>query len=428
MKKLLLFTGSFPFSAASENTFLPQEIGELAKCFDVIQVIPVSNSGAHEDLVLPNVEVNENYANFIRDKKKLFWAKIRALISPEFWWEAGKFIVRYPRNFSTLRYLAFFYAQARLTVEWLKNEVEKKITAGDKVVLETWWCDFTSFGMASYASARKNVVSVSRVHGYDLYEQRRSPAFIPFRRKTLRLLDLVFADSTAGAWYLRTRYPEFAKKVLVGLIGIYRPERLTPRSNDGVFRIVSCSFLIQLKRVDLLIRGLGKVLEKSPGIKIEWVHIGSGPEKAKLVDLACAVLGPGFPCRFLDYPGKEQVERFYQDQSVDLFVNLSTTEGTPVSIMEAISHGVPVLATAVGGNKEIVDSSNGLLVGENPEENEVADAILSFVLGRLDCDQLRKGSLAKWDASHNAEKVYKEFCRQVLNSLNEKKALVGPTR
>ena len=418
MKRLLLFTGSYPFSSAAENTFIPQEIRELARYFDVIEVVPVSNFGTREDLLLPNVEVNEKYADFIRDKKRLFWAKIWALVSPEFWWEAQKFITRFPWNFATLKRLAVFQAQARLTVEWLKTQLDGKILVGDVVVLESWWCDLTSLGMAKYSWARKNVVSVSRAHGYDLYEQRRSPAYIPFRKKTLGLLDLVFADSAAGVGYLRSRYPEFADKILVGMVGIYRPKRVALSSADGVFRIVSCSFLIPLKRVDLLIKGLGRVLEKSPGSRIEWVHIGTGPEKEKLVNLANAVLGHEFPHNFMEYPGKEQVEQFYQNHPVDLFVNLSTTEGTPVSIIEAISHGIPVLATAVGGNKEIVDSSNGLLVGENPDENQVADGILSFVSCRLDCDRLRKGSVAKWDASYNAEKVYKEFFEHILNSLN----------
>ncbi len=44
-----------------------------------------------------------------------------------------------------------------------------------------------------------------------------------------------------------------------------------------------------------------------------------------------------------------EVFQFYRDNKVDLFVNASTSEGLPVSIMEAISFGIPSIATNVGG-------------------------------------------------------------------------------
>jgi len=43
-------------------------------------------------------------------------------------------------------------------------------------------------------------------------------------------------------------------------------------------------------------------------------------------------------------------------------MNLSETEGIPVSIMEAQSAGVPILATNLGGTSEIVNNENGFLV------------------------------------------------------------------
>ena len=46
----------------------------------------------------------------------------------------------------------------------------------------------------------------------------------------------------------------------------------------------------------------------------------------------------------------------------DLFVNMSLSEGIPVSIMEAISFGIPIIATNVGGNAEIVNDETGVLI------------------------------------------------------------------
>lgn len=48
--------------------------------------------------------------------------------------------------------------------------------------------------------------------------------------------------------------------------------------------------------------------------------------------------------------GNQLVYDFYRNNDVDVFVNLSESEGIPVSIIETISFGVPVVATDVGGN------------------------------------------------------------------------------
>ena len=49
-----------------------------------------------------------------------------------------------------------------------------------------------------------------------------------------------------------------------------------------------------------------------------------------------------------------EIFNMYKNNSYDYFITLSESEGLPVSIMEAISCGIPVIATAVGGITEIV--------------------------------------------------------------------------
>ena len=55
---------------------------------------------------------------------------------------------------------------------------------------------------------------------------------------------------------------------------------------------------------------------------------------------------------------------FYKTHKVNLFINVSTTEGIPVSIMEAISFNIPVIATDVGATSEIINQNakTGILV------------------------------------------------------------------
>ena len=55
------------------------------------------------------------------------------------------------------------------------------------------------------------------------------------------------------------------------------------------------------------------------------------------------------------YISNSDVKQLYMMNDFDLFVNMSLSEGIPVSIMEAISFGIPIIATNVGGNAEIVN-------------------------------------------------------------------------
>ncbi|MCB0101170.1 MAG: glycosyltransferase, partial [Anaerolineales bacterium] len=104
----------------------------------------------------------------------------------------------------------------------------------------------------------------------------------------------------------------------------------------------------------------------------------------------------------------------YITHPVDVFVNVSSTEGTPVSIMEAISCGIPVTATAVGGNVEIVQERNGFLLAENPTPDEIADALLSVMDARELWLEKRKGSREVWQERYNETKNFEAFAHRLV--------------
>ena len=72
----------------------------------------------------------------------------------------------------------------------------------------------------------------------------------------------------------------------------------------------------------------------------------------------------------------------YKNHEVDVVVSASISipdifEGIPVSLMEAMSYEIPVIATDSGGTKELVDNESGILVNQNDSE-ALLNAIISL--------------------------------------------------
>ena len=144
---------------------------------------------------------------------------------------------------------------------------------------------------------------------------------------------------------------------------------------------------------------------------LRWVHFGDGrlmPElKTRVKELPDNI---NYELR--GYVPNQGVLEFYQKNEVDLFVNVSESEGIPVSIMEAISFGIPILATDVGGVHEIVTDKTGVLVDKTFKPKAVADKLLDFVQQSRNVE-FRKGIRLFWQQNYSAEQNYTRFTQLV---------------
>jgi glycosyltransferase involved in cell wall biosynthesis len=117
---------------------------------------------------------------------------------------------------------------------------------------------------------------------------------------------------------------------------------------------------------------------------------------------------------------KDEIEFLYKTVPIDLFINLSTTEGVPVSIMEAMSFGIPVLATEVGGNSEIVDETTGALVPSNSNLDYLVNRISLMLADRNDLNSKRDQCYEKWKNCFNSEINYPLFIDSIHQILSTK--------
>jgi glycosyltransferase involved in cell wall biosynthesis len=126
------------------------------------------------------------------------------------------------------------------------------------------------------------------------------------------------------------------------------------------------------------VKNLGALLESLVLLKARYqaakvVIVGDGPERQALVEQAAA-LGVSDDVVFAGYHSDVRALM----AAFDLYVNCSTYEGVSLTILEAMSSALPVVASAVGGNPEVViDHETGLLV--QPQPKAMASAISALV-------------------------------------------------
>jgi glycosyltransferase involved in cell wall biosynthesis len=130
--------------------------------------------------------------------------------------------------------------------------------------------------------------------------------------------------------------------------------------------------LVPIKDVDNLLRAVALVQVQIPNLRL--VVAGDGELRSPLETLA-ADLGLAERVTFLGW--QQDLATVYG--AMDLFVLTSLNEGTPVSLIEAMAAGVPVVATAVGGVPDVVEHAvTGMLVP--PQQPDVLAAAIVAAL------------------------------------------------
>lgn len=141
--------------------------------------------------------------------------------------------------------------------------------------------------------------------------------------------------------------------------GIYLPDYTTGKKNaSGGFVVGSAGRLVSVKDFPLMLDTAATILKDMPSTR--FIIAGDGPEKEALKKKAAA-LGIAGSVEFTGHI--DDLETFYK--RIDIYVNTSVHEGIPMTILEAMSWGIPVVAPKVGGIPEIItEGKDGLLVEE----------------------------------------------------------------
>ncbi len=402
MKKMLLITRGFPYGT-SEQSFLQTEFRTLAEAFD----ITAFSEGTDP---LPVQKGFENVKTIRYEDKTLKELTGKAVLRKDTLRDMADAVRGASPEMAYRRVREITGYSARAC--FMEPALREAIMEVEPDIIYSFWCTPATLAALRLKKEFPEIKVISRFHGYDLYNERRPSMRQPFKPMISKELDAVFFVSRCGKEYFEKTWNRRGSVHYLGTV-----KRKTVDENPERLILASCSNMIELKRIDLIIEALAKLPED---IKVSWYHYGDGPAREALEKQARDVLAKreNVEYCFAGFVDNDALIKAYREIKPWLFISTSATEGgVPVSMQEAFSMGIPCIGTDVGGIPEIIqDGYNGLLLEASPETEDISAAIERYY--RLPGEQREKFRMhahETWERSFDAEVNAKKFLQELTD-------------
>lgn len=336
--RILIITGIFPPDIGGPATYVPQIASALTNLGHQVTVLTLSDQLAHDDCA------------YTFPVKRL----PRKPFKPWRWFRTIEHIVHLGRQADVL-FVNGLALESVLANVWLRKPLVQKVVgdlAWEQATNRRWVADaFEAFQQRRHD---RKVEILKWLRSW--WTQQAGQVIVPSR---------YLAD-----WVASWGVPEERITVVYNAIEPYSAPSIKEGNGAHVsrvcgssppciplltpFKVITVGRLVPWKQVDKLIGAI------APCEDVGLVIVGEGPERHDLQALAQA-LGVGDRVYLAGARGKQETIALMK--ACDLFVLNSTYEGFPHVVLEAMSIGLPVVATSVGGTSEVVhDGKNGRLI------------------------------------------------------------------
>lgn len=401
MKSLLILSTSFPYGKGEQ--FLESELANVDLDIFDVTIFPLVAVG--EPRAIPRgVQVDLSVANVSSLSRTIIG--LSQLLRKS---RAG--------TLPSLKEFGFSPQAGKVLCNalWLSSRLQQRYeTSPSPEILYSYWGHFPSYAVAITDFDDRNTLRICRAHGSDLYRGQSADkaALKPFFWKRL---DRIFTVSDIGAKYSRDEYG--CQAVSVARLGVSLPEptRVFGETRGSSVQLISVSSVSAVKNVDKIASVVGCFAAQHPSLDVTWVHFGDGPLMSGLRKqvLEAEATISNLRIELKGHKPNPEVLQFLDENSIDAVINLSSSEGIPVSLMECMARGIPAIATDVGASSELVAGS-GCLVSPQDSAETVASVVSSFIQG-VDYSerrsQARSTISAAYDSKVNFRKFYDELAR-----------------
>lgn len=405
MKLLILLTAAFPYDSGEE--FLSTEMNYI-RGFDKVLVCPCNLKV--DSVVTKRLPEGVSCVPLKKTAGgKSLYAKL--LLQPYVLGEI-KSLLSDKKMFSGRVHEMLFFMRNAYALYGALKAIPELSTADDVTIYSYWFYDAAAAGALLKADLKKRGIKVkliSRAHGFDIHSERAKFDYLPMREFLLRRMDRLYPCSKDGADTIIRRYPEFIGKIQPVFLGTADYGEKTGQ-REPEFHLVSCSYMVPVKRLHLIVQAI-----QQADFPLRWTHIGAGPLETEIKQMASR-LPAHVTVEFLGQMDNAAIMKYYKSHDVSVLVNVSSSEGIPVSAMEACSFGIPVIATDVGGTSEAVHSGeNGFLLNADFEPGELMEKFRMIKeLPSREYDSLCCGSRRLWKEKFSAARNYTKFYEEII--------------
>ena len=402
---LVLFTSEFP--CGNGEPFLQNEFEVLRQKFRRKIIVPSKFGPVSEIKMDDSIEVIDlNQYKSSENRKKLFLSNIISILLINL-----KELIRSHKKGTFLKNFREFNSYLIQCIE-KSNSIQRMLL--DKniktAVNYSFWMNEFALALAFLRSKGKIDRFCFRANGFDLYENQTRHSYIPYRTFIYANADKMFGVSQMAADYMKS-FKVNTDKISCSYFGTkdFGPGQFDPSQQLTLF---TCSDLRRIKRVDRMV----DILKHIP-FPLKWVHHGHKGDSEKVFYEKTSQLPQHIT--FELHKRKDNyadVLQFMHDHHFNLFVLLSETEGLPVSLIEAISMGIPVMGTDVGGVSEVIAGKNGILIEKEFKDEKVAQAIIEFAKSNMNTSAYREKIRNDWQERFSMEKNYNRFYNELISN------------
>jgi glycosyltransferase involved in cell wall biosynthesis len=253
-----------------------------------------------------------------------------------------------------------------------------------------------------------------------VYTEHNSPdpaLHPPMADAPMNQADIIIAVSKAGEFGLR-KAGDARRPIVTIPYGLF-PLPLAPKKAGRGFTVACVARLAIQKGQSYLIEAMAELVRQVPEATL--LLAGEGPLRAEL-EARCSALGLSGAVQFLGSIAREDLPAVYAQ--TDVVALPSLWEGLPVTLLEALSAGKPIVATNAGGNAELVQHGvNGLVV---PCKNSAALAQALIHLAKDDDLRTKMGRASRAQFEQGGYDPHSVACRTV--EVYEQAAAQAPAR
>lgn len=282
-------------------------------------------------------------------------------------------------------------------------------------LLYSFWFSYDAYACARIKESRPGIPAICRAHAYEVQMNRNACNPYLMKNFTCEYLNEIAFISQNSLDNFKEYYKKTNSNIVISYLGSTKQDTgFVERKQNDKLIILSCSSIVHVKRLDRLINVISKW---NASVPLHWIHIGDGVAANETQKMASELLesNPLVTYEFLGHLDNKKVHDVLRRPTVNLFVNVSDAEGVPVSIMEAMSMGLPVVAPNIFGIPELVDDECGILYDTENADQSLMDCLETFLsMSVAERNIMGRNAYDRWKMQFCLEDNLQSFFQQYI--------------